>query len=176
LHTLSERELLERERESERARERERGRHVHGKSGREGCGGDKILYICTHTRTHTHTRARAHTHTHTHTHTQDTCKLPLVSSANMSHKFWSSKTTKTFIALLDNYEREVFFFICKFHEKKLAFKKNLKKLVFSKNCFPHPSVPRPAFLSSITMSARCFVFFTCAYLCFFFRPSSRRPL
>jgi hypothetical protein len=42
-YALSERELLERERESARARERERGRHVHGKSGREGCAGDKIL-------------------------------------------------------------------------------------------------------------------------------------
>ena len=118
------------------------------------------------THPHPHPHPHTYTHTHIHTHTQDTCKFPLVSSANMSHKFWSSKTTKTFIALLDNYEREVFFPSASF--MKLAFK---KKLGFSKNCFPHPSVPRPAFLSSITMSARCFCVYMCLFM-FFFRPSS----
>ena len=38
---------------------------------------------------------------------RDTCKEPLFCWVNKDHKFWQARTTKTFIALLDNYEREV---------------------------------------------------------------------
>jgi poly(U)-specific endoribonuclease len=38
---------------------------------------------------------------------RDTCKEPLFCWVNRDHKFWQARTTKTFIALLDNYEREV---------------------------------------------------------------------
>lgn len=38
---------------------------------------------------------------------RDTCKQPLFSWVNEKNKFFESKTTKTFISLLDNYEREV---------------------------------------------------------------------
>ena len=38
---------------------------------------------------------------------KDTCPDPLFNHMNMEHPFWSSQTTTAFIALLDNYEREV---------------------------------------------------------------------
>mmetsp|Transcript_20258 Transcript_20258/g.29736 ORF Transcript_20258/g.29736 Transcript_20258/m.29736 type:complete len:412 (+) Transcript_20258:61-1296(+) len=38
---------------------------------------------------------------------RDTCKHPLIDYVNEKNKFWEAATTKTFIALLDNYEREV---------------------------------------------------------------------
>lgn len=37
---------------------------------------------------------------------QDTCADPLFDWVNKDHPFWNKPTTKTFIALLDNYERE----------------------------------------------------------------------
>jgi len=37
---------------------------------------------------------------------QDTCSDPLFTTMNMENPFWQAPTTKTFIALLDNYERE----------------------------------------------------------------------
>ena len=37
---------------------------------------------------------------------QDRCKKPLFDTMNKDHKFWSSRITKAFISLLDNYERE----------------------------------------------------------------------
>ena len=40
-------------------------------------------------------------------HGRDTCPDPLFNWVNKSHKFWSSPVTKSFISLLDNYEREV---------------------------------------------------------------------
>ena len=36
----------------------------------------------------------------------DRCKDPLFCWVNEKNKFWSAKTTTTFISLLDNYERE----------------------------------------------------------------------
>merc|ERR1711966_49948 len=38
---------------------------------------------------------------------RDSCHNPLFSSVNEEHPFWSSTVTRTFVALLDNYEREV---------------------------------------------------------------------
>ena len=38
---------------------------------------------------------------------QDRCGDPLFSSVNPEHPFWTSPVTKAFVALLDNYEREV---------------------------------------------------------------------
>ena len=38
---------------------------------------------------------------------RDVCDDPLFVHCNMENRFWEKETTKTFIALLDNYEREV---------------------------------------------------------------------
>lgn len=37
----------------------------------------------------------------------DRCKWPLFESVDTSHAFWRARTTRAFVALLDNYEREV---------------------------------------------------------------------
>ena len=37
----------------------------------------------------------------------DSCPEPLFSSVNREHPFWKSPVTVAFVALLDNYEREL---------------------------------------------------------------------